>query len=157
MILGSLATWKDDQRFEHKAIAEAIEAIQDIVCDPPSPGRVEIRGDEMYVSVMELEVKPLEEQVAEKHEAYIDVHYLIEGEEIIGWSPVREGEQPVKAYDRDADYALYQPSSDEVRLAMKPGMFAVFFPHDIHRPGMAEQPATIRKLVVKIHVDLFKS
>ncbi|GIP56302.1 YhcH/YjgK/YiaL family protein [Paenibacillus sp. FSL W8-0186] len=157
MILGSLATWKDDHKFEHKAIIEAIEAIQSIVSDPPSPGRVEIRGDEMYASVMELEAKPFTEQVAEKHETYIDVHYLIEGEEMIGWSPAEGGEQPVQAYDEEGDYALYQPSDEEVKLAMKPGMFAVFFPHDIHRPGMAEQPAAIRKLVVKIHINMFES
>ncbi|WP_019637910.1 YhcH/YjgK/YiaL family protein [Paenibacillus fonticola] len=157
MILGSLATWKDNQRFDHKVIAEAIEAIQSIVSNPPSPGRVEIRGDEIYVSVMELEAKPLEEQVAEKHEAYVDVHYLIEGEEIIGWAPLGEGEEPVKPYDQEGDYALYPPSKDEVLLTLKPGMFAVFYPNDIHRPAMGVQPLTIKKLVVKIHVDLFKS
>lgn len=111
----------------------------------------------MYASVMELEAKPFTEQVAEKHETYIDVHYLIEGEEMIGWSPAEGGEQPVQAYDEEGDYALYQPSDEEVKLAMKPGMFAVFFPHDIHRPGMAEQPAAIRKLVVKIHINMFES
>lgn len=155
MILGSLSTWQDDQRFEHVVIVEAIEAIQRIVSDLPTPGRVEIRGDEMYASVMELTAKPLDEQVAEKHEAYIDVHYLIEGEEIIGWSPLNTAVQPAEPYNKEGDYALYPPAMDETLLTMKPGMFAVFFPHDIHRPGMGTQPSTIKKLVIKIHVDLY--
>lgn len=155
MILGSLSSWEDDRKFEHSVIIEAVEEIKKIVQSNPSTGRVDIRGDEMYANVMELDAKSLEEQVAEKHESYIDVHYLIEGEETIGWSPLREGIEPSKPYDHDGDYALYSPQSDEVLLTMQPGMFAVFFPHDIHRPGMGEQSSKIKKLVVKVHVGLY--
>lgn len=155
MILGSLSSWEHDTKFEHSVIIEAVEEIKKIVQSNPSTGRVDIRGDEMYANVMELDAKSLEEQVAEKHESYIDVHYLIEGEETIGWSPLREGIEPSQPYDNDGDYALYSPQSDEVLLTMQPGMFAVFFPHDIHRPGMGQQSSKIKKLVVKVHVGLY--
>lgn len=155
MILGSLSSWQDGTKFEHSVIIEAIEEIKKIVRSNPSPGRVDIRGDDMYANVMELDAKSLEEQVAERHESYIDVHYLIEGEETIGWSPLREGIEPSKPYDTDGDYALYSPQSDEVLLNMQPGMFAVFFPHDIHRPGMGQQSSKVKKLVVKVHVGLY--
>jgi len=40
---------------------------------------------------------------------------------------------------------------------MEAGSFAVFFPWDIHRPACAiNEPASIRKVVVKIRLSLFE-
>ncbi|MNV92125.1 Toxin-antitoxin biofilm protein TabA [compost metagenome] len=110
----------------------------------------------MYASIMEFDAKPMNEQLAEKHESYVDVQYLIAGEETIGWSSLGENVKAAKAYDSEQDYALYDPSPDEILLRLKPGMFAVFYPNDIHRPGMGES-AKIKKAVVKIHVGLLQN
>lgn len=157
MIVGSLASWADHSKCENSAIVEAIEEIKKIIQDTPAVGRVEIRGSEMYASVMELDAKLSEDHLAEKHESYIDVHYLIDGEETIGWSPLQEGIEPAKPYDSEDDYALYTPVTDEILLPLKPGMFAVFFPHDIHRPGMGQQSTKINKIVVKIHIEYYSN
>ena len=154
MILSSLSAWEHDRKVEHPIIVEAIEELRNIIKDNPAPGRVEIRGNEMYASVMELDAKSQDEQVAEKHDSYIDVQYLIEGEETFGWSPLREGIEPIKPYDSEGDITFYNPQSDEILLPLKPGMFAVFFPHDIHRPGMGTKSTKIKKVVIKVHVDL---
>ncbi|WP_340004762.1 YhcH/YjgK/YiaL family protein [Paenibacillus sp. FSL K6-0276] len=77
-----MSSWEEHSRYENSVIVEAIEELKVILRYDPDLGRIEIRGNEMYTSIMALEVKSLEEQVAEKHETYIDVHYLIEGEEI---------------------------------------------------------------------------
>ena len=152
MILGSLSSWKHASRTFSPDIAAAVEELIKLSERNPEPARIEIDGDKMYATVMEFDAKPMEEQVAEKHEQYIDIHYLIEGEETIGWSPQRDGLEPIKAYDSDADYMLYAPADDEVLLKMKPGMFAVFYPHDIHRPGMGQPSTVIKKAVVKVRV-----
>ncbi|MNO38456.1 Toxin-antitoxin biofilm protein TabA [compost metagenome] len=157
MILGSLSAWEMHSKYENPVIVEAIEELKVILQHEPDLGRIEIRGNEIYVSIMALEAKSLEEQVAEKHETYIDVHYLIEGKETIGWSPLQEGIDAVKPYDAEADYALYPLSSQEVLLTLEPGMFAVFFPHDVHRPGMGQPGEKIKKAVIKIHVGLLNS
>ncbi|MBW7477191.1 YhcH/YjgK/YiaL family protein [Paenibacillus oenotherae] len=156
MILGSMTSWQDHTTFEHRVIVEALEKLSSLLQQHPAEGRVEFDGDKLYASIMEFDVKSLTEQVAEKHEQYIDVHYLIEGEETIGWSSLQEDSTAVKPYDSEQDYALYEPSADELLIRLKPGMFAVFFPHDIHRPGMGE-PARIKKAVIKIHVGLMQA
>ncbi|NOU96429.1 DUF386 family protein [Paenibacillus sp. LMG 31456] len=153
MILGSMSLWENQCKFEHPVIVTAIEELNKALKENPAEGRIEINGDKMYASIMEFDAKPMEEQLAEKHELYIDVHYLIEGEETIGWSSLREDTKASKPYDSEQDYALYEPSQDETLLHLKPGMFAVFFPNDIHRPGMG-QSTRIKKAVVKIHVGL---
>lgn len=154
MILSSLSSWEYDRKIEHPVIVEAIEELQNIIKDHSAPGRVEIRGNEMYAIVMELDAKSLDEQVAETHESYIDIQYLIDGEETMGWSPLCEGIEVLKPYDSEVDLTLYHPQSDEILLPMKPGMFVVFFPHDIHRPGMGTKSTKIKKVVIKIHVGL---
>lgn len=155
MILGTLSLWDQHRQVEHPVIVQAIESLKKMMENNPEPGRYEFNGDHIYVNVMELNAKALEEQLAEKHEDYIDVHYLIEGNEMIGWSPLQAGIDPVQPYDSEGDYAIYAPSQDEVLLPMKPGMFAVFFPHDIHRPSMGPE-GKIKKAVIKIHMDLLK-
>jgi len=157
MIMGSLSCWENQSKYEHSVIVTAIEELRKIVKEQPGAGRIAIHDDKVYALIMELDAKPLKEpQLAEKHESYIDIHYLIEGEETIGWSPLQEGEEPVKPYDSENDFALYEPSTHEIMLQMKPGMFAVFFPNDIHRPCIGQE-AKIKKAVVKVHVEGFSS
>jgi YhcH/YjgK/YiaL family protein len=157
MILGSLESWDLQAAYEHPVIAEAVEKLKDILASDPAAGRIELQGNMMYATVMEPETKLLQEQLAEKHETYIDLHYLIFGKETIGWLPEQEGISPVKAYSSEEDYALYTPTSDEVLLTLVPGMFAVFFPHDIHRPAMGSSRQVIKKIVIKIHTSLLKA
>lgn len=155
MILGSVSSLEEQLKYENPILMEAIEKLQELLQQAPGPGKIEIRGNEIYATIMALDAKLLQEQLAEKHEKYIDVHYLIAGEETIGWSPVQKGTGPVKSYDAVEDYAIYAPSSEEVLLSLKPGMFAVFFPQDIHRPGMGQAGKKINKAVIKIHTGLF--
>jgi len=68
MILGSLSSWEEHSRYENSVIVEAIEELKVILQHESDLGRIEIRGNEIYVSIMALEAKSLEEQVAEKHE-----------------------------------------------------------------------------------------
>ncbi|WP_240415718.1 YhcH/YjgK/YiaL family protein [Paenibacillus periandrae] len=156
MIIGSMSLWESQAAFEHKIIVSAIEELNAILKPNAAAGCFEIKGDQLYATIMEFDTKPMQEQLAEKHEKYIDVHYLIEGEETIGWSALRDDAAAAKPYDSEQDYVLYEPSADELLLQLKPGMYAVFFPNDIHRPGMGQQ-TKIKKAVVKIHVDLFTS
>lgn len=156
MILGTMSLWDKQSKFEHTVIVTALEELNLLLKGDAPEGRVEIKGDQMYVSFMEFDPKPMDEQLAEKHESYIDIHYLIDGEETIGWFSDREDISAVKAYDSEQDYALYDPLADEILLHLKPGMFAVFFPNDIHRPGMG-QSSKIKKAVVKVHVGLLQA
>ncbi|WP_405082335.1 YhcH/YjgK/YiaL family protein [Paenibacillus chitinolyticus] len=54
---------------------------------------------------------------------------------------------------------MFEPAAEEERLRLTPGMYAVFFPEDIHRPGLrsgdGEPASPIRKAVFKISTALF--
>lgn len=156
MILGNISSLEQERRLGNTIFVEAIEEMMKIINSDPKPGRYEIRGDLIYCNVMELDVKDPSEQIAEKHEEYIDLHYLIEGREVLGWSPFDERVEPTQMYDREGDYSLYAASEEEVMMELKPGMYIIFFPHDIHRPGMGTS-GRIRKAVLKIHKNLLNN
>ncbi|MCK9857637.1 YhcH/YjgK/YiaL family protein [Paenibacillus sp. ATY16] len=154
MILGLLSGANNPHSGGYAVIDEALQALRQWSEKKEWPeGRLELRGDQLYINFMSFDTKSPAEQVAEKHDQYLDIHYLIEGSEQIGWSPLREGMIPSQPYDEKDDYALYAPQADEQLLAMKPGMYAVFFPDDVHRPGMGDG-SMIKKAVVKIHKAL---
>lgn len=150
-MIGTLSDWRAYAGGGHDKFETALDALAQLAAESPSPGRIDIDGDRLYATVMQLEGKSTADQLAEKHERYIDVHVVLEGKELIGWSPLPEGLVPAKPYEADADYLLAEPAADETLLRLVPGMFAVFFPHDLHRPGLGEGEI-IKKMVMKIHV-----
>jgi YhcH/YjgK/YiaL family protein len=51
------------------------------------------------------------------------------------------------------DALFFKTMKDEIDLILTPGMYAVFFPTDVHRPGCIHRTAAlVRKVVVKIAV-----
>lgn len=112
------------------------------------PGRNDIDGDSIYAMCQEYETRPMEKGVWESHRAYADIQFVVEGEELIGYAPLTS--MAVKeAYRADRDCALYEGRGDFVRLHA--GQFGIFFPHDVHMPGIAvARPSPVKKVVVKV-------
>jgi biofilm protein TabA len=117
-----------------------------------SDGRIDIDGDRLYASVATYETGPREERRFEAHRKYIDVQVLLEGEEVI--DVALDNDLPVlEAYDEKRDVMFLEPPPQFASLVMNPGSFAVFYPHDIHRPGChLRQRQRVRKIVMKVEV-----
>ncbi len=114
-------------------------------------GRYEIAGDDAYALVQDYTTKPAELAKWESHRKYIDVQFLANGTESMGYGYI-DGFTVSKDYDEQGDYLLYTGSGNE--LVMTPGSFAILWPHDVHRPTVAvAEPMAVRKVVVKVRVD----
>ena len=113
-------------------------------------GRHAVDGDRVYVLLQRYATKPFAGGRLEIHRRYIDIQCLIEGVEAAGYEPLAD--QPVaEAYDPARDVAFLEGTGDPVVL--RPGLFAVFFPHDAHLPGRTHgASAPVRKAVVKVAV-----
>lgn len=122
--------------------------------DPAAPdGRCEISGDRLYAQVSTYETRPAAERRFEAHRKYIDVQVVLEGEERIDASLEPEL-KPWTEYDDARDLVFLEEPGDYASLVLRPGLFAVFFPHDVHRPGCSiREPARVRKLVFKVLVE----
>lgn len=113
-------------------------------------GRHEIDGSHLFFSLQSYETKGSND-TPEAHRDYIDIQFLIEGQEKIGVAPLETMTEEVEA-NPDGDIWFYHGAVDYITL--EKDRFAVFFPGDAHAPCIAvNQPTHCRKCVVKVHVD----
>jgi len=114
-------------------------------------GKYPIVGDEAFAMVMEYETKKPEDAKWEAHRKYIDLQYVIEGEEKMGILPLGHAASPLD-YNEEKDLIFFGDNNGEFFQAT-PENFFLFFPTDVHRPSiLIEKPETVKKLVVKIAV-----
>ena len=132
----------------HKGLAAAFEFLRrEDLADLPT-GRRAIIDDLVYVLISREEGRNGGGRL-EAHREYIDVQYVITGDERIGWRAI-EGLNPATDYEpaRDIQFFHDEPAC---WLELKPGQFAIFLPTDSHAPLAGRGP--IHKAVVKVAVD----
>lgn len=116
--------------------------------DTLKPGKYVIDGDNAFAMITEGPEKDFDQSAWESHRKYIDLHYVISGEEKIGAAPVATA-AVTRPYDAEHDIANY--TADGKYYIATPSEFFLFFPGDAHRPGI-KTPGheTDKKLVIKI-------
>ncbi len=113
-------------------------------------GRHDIDGERVFALVQRYETKPGDTCVWEAHRRYIDVQFLAQGIETVGYAPIGTL-RTTKPYTAEGDCELFAGAGDH--LTLRAGMFAVFFPADAHMPCMtAGSPTQVLKVVVKVAV-----
>jgi YhcH/YjgK/YiaL family protein len=129
-------------------IEKALTYLQNTDINILSQGKHLIDGDNIFIIISEYETKNTEDSLLEAHAKYIDVQYVVKGTEQVGVSTYMR-QTPIKPYDTENDYMLFDEPYGVV--TMHQGMFAVFFPHDMHKPGIAaNRVSKVKKAVVKI-------
>ncbi len=112
-------------------------------------GKQELDGDSLFVSVDEYMTKEKSDTRYESHRKYIDIQYIIEGEEVMGLSTLDKLEV-TEPYNAEKDIAFYSYDRGEY-ITATPKNFVVFFPEDAHRPLIkANEISKAKKIVVKI-------
>jgi YhcH/YjgK/YiaL family protein len=114
-------------------------------------GKYEIDGENVFAIVQSYDTKPLSEGKWEAHQKYIDIQHVISGNEKMGFAPLKTMEisQP---YDNEKDYLLF--SGDGHFLDANSDNFFVFYPQDVHLPGLHALSGTepVKKIVVKVKI-----
>ncbi|NLX85404.1 MAG: DUF386 domain-containing protein [Synergistaceae bacterium] len=96
----------------------------------------------------EYETKNVEEVPFESHRIFWDLQIVLDGEELVGYSPL-ENLKEGSAYDSVNDIAFYSGSGQMFRL--EKGMMLLFSPFDGHQPGViSSRSSRVRKVVVKL-------
>lgn len=111
-------------------------------------GKHEIAGDRVYAIVAHENGRPASEAQLEGHRKHIDIQYVIDGDESMGWAP-REGLVNSIEYDAEKDLEFFE-GVPESMVCVPPGSFAIFLPTDAHLPLIGD--GTIHKVVVKVAV-----
>ena len=130
-------------------MARGIKFIQTASTENLPDGRHEL-GGKLYATVQTYRTAGPDGKNPESHRDFADMQALISGWEVIGWLPTA-GLKTKTAHDPEKDIAFYENSADESPLVLRPGLFAVFYPTDAHKPGCCViAPEEVRKVVVKI-------
>lgn len=153
MIVGELALWPKEDAGYARALTRGIEYLQLTDFNGLEPGHYEIEGERMFALVQHSVTEDKLHRKPEAHDRFIDIQYLVSGPgEIIGVSRRTPDMVPSEDYLGSRDVAFFCDVKDETDVLLRPGMYAIFFPEDVHRPNcsVGEPGQPIKKVIVKI-------
>ena len=103
-------------------------------------GRHAIDGDDVFINVMDVDLKRPADAKLEIHDRYLDIQVLVRGDRVT---------RPLGAFDVQKDIRFYD-DVPQTYYEVTPGQFTLLFPEDAHAPMVGE--GTIRKVIVKVRV-----
>ncbi|MEL6106481.1 MAG: YhcH/YjgK/YiaL family protein [Planctomycetota bacterium] len=147
MILSSL---DDAARYEtlHPFFGQALEYLRSVAA-PIEEGKRPLEGDDVFAVLWKGFGKGQTDAVLECHRRYIDIQYVVSGEDVIGWQSLAECEREKQPYDEVNDLQFFydRPRSWH---RVPAGSLAIFYPEDVHAPLAGR--AALEKVVVKVAI-----
>lgn len=141
--------WKDLGRYAPiiPGLEEAMKVVAEL--DDLTPRTVPL-SDGNKILVQAGPTKPWEGAELEAHRNYLDIQYIVKGQEVVGWAPVEtltlSGE-----FNTAKDKGMYAGLNDT--MLIREGYCYVVYPEDAHAPGKhIDVPGEFVKLVVKLKV-----
>ena len=147
MILDSL---KNSALYENvnPRMKKAFELIASTDWTTMETGIHELDGKDIYVNVMERELKQKSDAKLEVHNEYIDIQVLVTGkEEAFGWSERKDLRMPQGEFNAEKDIQFFD-DEPQTYYTLRPGQFTMLLPEDGHAPMVGE--GHIRKIIVKV-------
>ena len=130
-------------------IATALKYLQATDLARLPTGRNEIDGERIFALVFEYETKHQHTTFWEAHRQYIDIQYVHEGVELMGYAPLSL--MQAGPYDKEKDFLRADGEGEFFQL--RAGFFAILGPQDAHMPGIVlSEPAPVRKIIIKVAV-----
>ncbi len=148
MILDKLANFEMYESLDSK-VWKGLQYVNNTDLAAMKPGKYEIDGDDIFASIAEYKTKPADAGKLEGHYKYIDVQYIIAGSELIGYAPLKDQAVAIP-YDEKNDLIFFEGECSYFELSE--GMFSIFYPDDLHKPGIGDERSVVNKVVVKIKI-----
>lgn len=147
-----LCTLNDSKRIEalHPRFAELFEYVRTHDLTTVPAGKITLDGSELYINVADATLLETEEQKLEVHRGYIDVHFPLSGEEIVGWTALDSlHTKSLAPFDTDNDFALYAEKA-ATYFTVHPGECYIMYPEDAHAPIIGQ--GKLRKAIAKVKI-----
>lgn len=134
----------------HPRLKKAFELIASTDWTALEPGIHELDGRDIYVNIMERDLKKKGDAKLEVHDEYIDIQILLSGSaESFGWSERKALNKPQGEFNKEKDI-LFFDDEPQTYYTLQPGQFTVLFPQDGHAPLVGE--GKVRKAIVKVRM-----
>lgn len=113
-------------------------------------GKSQLDGDDIFVNIMQVELKKPSDAKLEVHNVYADIQILLVGEsEGFGWTERGDLKDESIAFDATKDVAFYN-DAHQITFYIRPGQFTILMPEDGHAPMIGE--GKVRKAIVKVRI-----
>lgn len=138
----------------HPRFQNAFKLLKNMANEAFVPGKQMHDGDNLYSVSLEYETKPPKDAAIEAHKKYIDVMFIQEGKEKIGYLPMEQIGEISKPYNETSD-ALLAPICTEMSwICAVPGDVIIFFPEDGHAPGvLCGGKNHVQKIIIKVLIE----
>jgi biofilm protein TabA len=155
MYLGNIANLDQDRKILPPALIKGLEYIKRTDFSRMEKGKYEIDGTKIYAIVQEYRTAPKDSRPPEAHLKYIDIQYVLEGTDVIGFGLPDAANEIEEDLSDQKDCIFFKNVKDEMDLVLSPGMYAIFFPEEVHRPNCQyKESEKLRKVVVKVTKEL---
>ena len=105
----------------------------------------------LYANVQEYNTRAPEDCSLEYHRDYVDIQYLFEGCEAIGYRPLTADLEELKPYNAESDIGFVK--GEGALVPFSKGTFFVLYPQDAHAPGHRVPGCDkVRKVVLKVRL-----
>ncbi|OHB55972.1 MAG: hypothetical protein A2Y07_06195 [Planctomycetes bacterium GWF2_50_10] len=134
-------------------IAKALELLGSKDIGEKAEGKHEVETSKLYFLVQNYTTKPRSNGLFEAHKKYLDIQFVVDGEESIFVEHISKLKES-KAYNEKDEAALYDQPSSFSEIRMSKGMFCILFPEDGHGPCRTMiSECKVHKIVFKVAID----
>jgi YhcH/YjgK/YiaL family protein len=117
--------------------------------------KYDIDGDKVYAIISGYPSRNEEDCRYEAHRKYIDIQYVLKGSELIGHADIKGRKEILSPYDPVNDIE-FMTVDEGKNLKASQNSFFIFFPEDVHRPGIQDgKNSIVEKIVVKLIADRY--
>ncbi|MFI3319494.1 MAG: YhcH/YjgK/YiaL family protein [Rikenellaceae bacterium] len=131
-------------------MARAFELVSKLDLASLPEGKHILDGEEIFVNIMERELKKVGEAKVEVHNKYADIQILLVGEkEGFGWIERKDLKEAAGDFDTAKDVQFFADEYQTI-YTLKPGQFTILMPEDGHAPMIGE--GKVKKAIVKVMI-----
>lgn len=113
-------------------------------------GKHTLDGEDIFVNIMEIELKEQADAKLEVHNVYADIQILLIGEqESFGWRPRAELTAPEAEFSTERDVQFYN-DAHQMLYTIHKGQFTILMPEDGHAPMVGK--GAVKKAIVKVRI-----
>ena len=139
----------DKKLMDNPYYAKAIEYINTHDLNALEPGKHLIDGDNLFVNIVDSNMKTPEQARLEVHDRYIDIQVPLSKEETFGVAPRSSCKEPDGEKNIEKDILFYRDPVTET-ITAAPREVVTFAPETAHAPLIGE--GTIHKAIFKVKV-----
>ena len=139
----------EDKLMQNPYYVKALEFIKDTDLNSLENGRHVIDGDNLYVNIVDSDMKSLGQARLEVHDRYIDIQVPLSKPETFGVTPRSECREPDGEMNTEKDILFFKDPVEETKT-IAPGEAVTFAPDTAHAPLIGE--GKIHKAIFKVKV-----